>query len=149
MTANTLLYTHKLIPSLLVGYFTIGYLVYWLGFLYKGWFRVTEDPCYIIFQKQFVVSDLVTGIAGLICLVGLFRGALWAQVLGGVFAGGVLFLGCMDISFNVNEGYYAKLSKAIKEKKGDNSDFIKDMKFECFTNFMCIFIAACMIWYLI
>ena len=74
----------------------------------------------VMFETQFVAADIMTGVAGLICAAGLWRDAQWAQVWGGVFAGGLLFLGCMDVSYNLYAGNYATLGPAMMMENAIN-----------------------------
>jgi hypothetical protein len=106
-------YPHKWILIGLQVAFAVGLVFFWTEFFGGGSNRVSHDAFYVMFESQFVAADIVTGIAGLVCAAGLWRDAQWAQVWGGVFAGGLLFLGCMDVSYNLYAGNYARLGPAM------------------------------------
>ncbi len=128
-------YPHKWVLISLQVAFAVGLIYFWTEFFGGGDNRVSHDEFYILFETQFVAADIVTGIAGLVCALGLWRDAQWAQVWGGVFAGGVLFLGCMDVSYNLYAGNYASFSPA--------------MILENFINIYCFTVGPYLIYYLV
>jgi hypothetical protein len=93
--------------------FAVGVVLYWLSFFLGGEVHAAENDCYLIFERNFPAPDVFTAIAGLVCAEGLRRGRSWAPVWGGVAAGGILFLGFIDVSYNVWNGMYARLSVAM------------------------------------
>lgn len=93
--------------------FATGVVLYWLSFFFGGEVHAAQDDCYFIFQRNFPVPDIVTAIAGLLCAEGLRRGRGWGLIWGGVAAGGILFLGLIDVSYNVWNGMYANMSLAM------------------------------------
>lgn len=115
--------------------FAVGVVLFWISFFGEGAVRPSDDPCYIAFERNFVAADLVTAAAGLICAEGLRRGKGWAIVWGGVAAGGILFLLCMDVNWNLLHGMYADPTGA--------------MLMENAINLFCVTFGPYLIWYLL
>ena len=115
--------------------FAVGVVLFWISFFWGGAVHASDDPCYVVFERNFVAPDLFTVLAGLICAEGLRRGKDWAVVWGGVTAGGILFLLGMDVSWNVLHGLYANFSFA--------------MLTENMINVFCVTFGPYLIWYLI
>jgi hypothetical protein len=100
--------------------FAIGVVLFWISFFGGGAVRASGDECYVVFERNFVAADLFTAMAGLVCAEGLRRGRDWARVWGGVAAGGILFLGFMDVSYNLLNGLYDHVSTAMIMENGIN-----------------------------
>lgn len=120
MAEHTRIYPWKWAVISALWLFAIGVVLFWVSFFGGGAVHASSDECYIVFERNFVVADLFTAIAGLICAEGLRRGRDWARVWGGVAAGGILFLGFMDVSYNVLNGLYDMLSTAMIMENGIN-----------------------------
>ena len=115
--------------------FAIGVVLFWVSFFGGGAVHASADECYLVFERNFVAADIFTAIAGLICAEGLRRGRYWAQVWGGVAAGGILFLGFMDVSYNLLNGLYDNVSTAMIMENG--------------INLFCFTFGPFLIWYLL
>jgi hypothetical protein len=100
--------------------FAIGVVLFWISFFGGGAVHASGDECYVVFERNFVAADIFTAIAGVICAEGLRRGRQWARVWGGVAAGGILFLGFMDVSYNLLNGLYEHVSTAMIMENGIN-----------------------------
>ena len=88
-------------------------ILYWAVFFSTGEVRSTEEECYLAFERAFPAAD---GWLVMVCMVaaeGLRRGREWA-VLWGVAAGSaIVYLGCMDILFNLENGMYTRINAAM------------------------------------
>lgn len=115
--------------------FAIGVALFWVSFFFGGTLHTSNDQCYLVFEHSFVAADLFTALAGLICAEGLRRDKIWAIPWGGVAAGGILFLLCMDVSWNLTHDQYAELSPAML---GEN-----------LINIFCVTFGPYLIWYLL
>ena len=115
--------------------FAAGVVLFWISFFWGGAVHTSDDECYIVFERNFVVADLFTALAGLICAEGLRRGRGWAVIWGGIAAGGILFLLFMDVSWNVLHDMYSNPSPAML---GENS-----------INLFCVTFGPYLIWYML
>lgn len=115
--------------------FAVGVALFWISFFWGGAVHASADECYVVFERNFVAADIFTAIAGLVCAEGLRRGAAWARVWGGVAGGGILFLGFMDVSYNLLNGLYANVTMA--------------MLTENVINIYCFTFGPYLIWYLL
>ncbi|WP_131809351.1 hypothetical protein [Mycobacteroides immunogenum] len=93
--------------------FAVGILGYWISFFTSGEVHAAKDACYLVFQRNFPAPDGATALFGVISAVGLVRNKDWAVLWGLVAAGGILFLGLIDISYNVWNGMYSSFSAAM------------------------------------
>ena len=135
MTMKGQLYSDKWPAIAGLWLFAVGVVLFWISFFWGGAVHASDDECYVVFERNFVVADLFTALAGLVCAEGLRRGRRWALVWGGVAAGGILFLLFMDVSWNVMQGMYANFSPAML---GEN-----------LINLFCVTFGPFLIWYLL
>lgn len=88
----------------------IGLLLFWAAFFTVGLAPANPPPGYFQFEHSFTVPDIILAI-------GLIIAGWWwlgtdpalrkaAHVLSLVCAGALIFLGLLDISFNVQNGMY-------------------------------------------
>lgn len=88
----------------------IGLLVFWAAFFTVGLAPANPPPGYLQFEHSFTVPDIILALA-------LIVASRWwlaphpkperARALSLVCAGMLLFLGMLDISFNLQNGMYA------------------------------------------
>jgi hypothetical protein len=83
---------------------------YWVDFFWHGSVHVVEEEWYIRFERAFPVADGFTGVCAAASGIGLLAGEEWGVALGLVAAGGLVFLGLMDVTFNVDNGLYRRLA---------------------------------------
>jgi hypothetical protein len=88
----------------------VGTAAYWVDFFWHGSVHVVEEEWYIRFERSFPVADGFMAASAAAAGVGLIGGAAWAEALGLVAAGGLVFLGLMDVTFNVDNGLYRRLA---------------------------------------
>ncbi len=95
-------------------YFTaVAIVAYWVSFFTGGEVMATQDNCYIIFQRNFPAPDGMIAFASILCAEGLRRRKEWATLWGLVAVGGLLFLGLIDISYNLWNNMYFNVSGEI------------------------------------
>jgi hypothetical protein len=90
----------------------IGILLFWLGFFTVGLAPADPPPGYFAFEHAFPLPDVLLATALLVAAHAL-RGATpearaRGHVLSLVAAGGLLFLGTVDFSFNLQQGMYTR-----------------------------------------
>lgn len=88
----------------------VGIAAYWVDFFWHGSVHVVEEDWYIRFERAFPVADGFTGVCAAASGIGLLAGEEWGVALGLVAAGGLVFLGLMDVTFNVDNGLYRRLA---------------------------------------
>lgn len=88
----------------------VGTTAYWVDFFWHGSAHVVEEEWYIRFERSFPVADGFMSAAAAAAGVGLLLGDEWGVALGLVAAGALLFLGLMDVTFNVDNGLYRRLA---------------------------------------
>ena len=82
-------------------------LLYWVTFFTSGDVQSSEAECYLVFERTFPAADLWLAAACLAAAEGLRRRREWA-VLFGISAGSAaVYLGCMDVLYNLENGMYA------------------------------------------
>lgn len=82
---------------------------YWADFFLRGTVHVVEEEWWIRFEKAFPVADAFMAVAALVAGVGLLRGADYGVAFGLVAGGALVFLGLMDLTFNVQNGLFRLL----------------------------------------
>jgi hypothetical protein len=91
----------------------VATVAYWLVFFTSGEVQSSEDACYLVFERAFPAADGWMAVSCVLAAVGLWRRREWA-VLWGVAAGSALiYLGCMDVLYNLENGMYRHLSGAM------------------------------------
>lgn len=88
----------------------LGTLAYWLDFFTSGTVQVRSDEVYLAFERAFPLADAWMAACAAIGAVGLWRHRPWGLLFGLLAASAQVFLGCMDLLFNLNEGNYAVAS---------------------------------------
>lgn len=79
---------------------------YWVDFYARGDVQVRTDEVYLTFQKAFVLADGWLAVCSIIAAVGLWLRREWGFLFGLLGASSSIFLGLMDVCFNLNEGIY-------------------------------------------
>lgn len=83
----------------------VGLLLFWLAFFTVGLAPANPPPGYFQFEHSFTVPDIILAI-GLI-VAGMRAAAdRTMHTLSLVCAGAMIFLGMLDVSFNVQNGMY-------------------------------------------
>lgn len=84
-------------------------VAYWVDFFVRGSVNVVEADWYIKFERAFPVADAFMATCCTIAGIGLLADASFGVAFALVAAGALLFLGLMDVTFNVNNGLYGYL----------------------------------------
>ncbi len=96
-----------LLVALLV-IFVIGTAYYWLSYFLVGGVQVLSDIWYVRFENAFPVADAWASLASLFAIFYLLRkNPLMAPFFLGVSGAAILYLACMDITFDVQNGLYS------------------------------------------
>jgi hypothetical protein len=81
-------------------------VAYWVDFFLHGSVHVVEAEWYIKFERAFPAADGFMSAAALVAGIGLLAGASFGVAFALVAAGALLFLGLMDVMFNVDNKLY-------------------------------------------
>ena len=100
----------------------VGLIYYWVDFYMKGGVQAVNEDWYIRFQKAFTVADLWTAVCAIVGAIGLLTGQAFGALFAVVAASSLIFLGLMDITFNIQNNLYRLIGKSSQ------------MKFELFIN---------------
>jgi hypothetical protein len=83
---------------------------YWIVFFTGGEVQASESECYLVFERAFPLADLWLAATCVAAAEALRRGRESA-VLWGIAAGSAaVYLGCMDVLYNLENGMYARWS---------------------------------------
>jgi hypothetical protein len=100
-----------IVLEVLAGVFTI---IFWILFFFvPGSVQSTDEKCYMVFQKSFVAADLWMSVAFFLSAYFLYHheavGVMWGIVAGGTF----VFLGLMDVLYNIENGMYKHINSGM------------------------------------
>jgi len=84
-------------------------VAYWLDFFLRGTVQAVSEEWYLRFQHAFPVADGWMALCSLVTAVGLLTGAGYATAFGLLAAGALVFLGLMDLTFNLQNGLFRLL----------------------------------------
>jgi hypothetical protein len=84
-------------------------IAYWVDFFWHGSVNVVEEDWYIKFERSFPPADVFMACSAAVAAVGLFADRAWGVAWALVAAGGLMFLGLIDTTFNVQNGLYRHL----------------------------------------
>jgi hypothetical protein len=90
----------------------IGTTLYWLDFFLRGTVHVVEEDWYLRFERSFPVADAWMAGASAVAAAGLFADADYGIAFALVAAGALVFLGLMDLTFNVQNGLFRLLPRS-------------------------------------
>ena len=91
----------------------VGTTAYWIVFFTSGAVQVQRDAAYLAFEKAFPLADGWMAACAALAAVGLWRRRPWGLLFGLLAASSLVFLGCMDMLWNLNTGSYAIASGAM------------------------------------
>ena len=100
----------------------IGLIYYWIDFYIKGGVQAVNEDWYIRFEKAFTAADIWTAVCAIIGAIGLLAGKTYGLIFTFITAGSLIFLGLMDVTFNIQNNLYRLIGKSSQ------------MKFELFIN---------------
>jgi hypothetical protein len=85
----------------------IGIILFWVGFFTVGLAPKNPPPGYFVYEHSFPLPDSVLALGLITAALLLLNGKSLGRSLSLVAAGGLIFLGVIDFSFNVQNGMYA------------------------------------------
>lgn len=83
-----------------------GIILFWVAFFTVGLAPTPPPECYFTFEHAFPPPDILLSIALIVSGILLIKGKTTGIKLSLVSAGGLVFLGILDISFNLQNGVY-------------------------------------------
>ncbi len=100
--------------TMLCGVTAAGTTLFWLLFFFApGTVQARETDVYLAFERAFPAADAWMAACCAAAAVGLARGRPWAAVAGIAGGSALVFLGLMDVLFDVEQGVYAEGSAAV------------------------------------
>ena len=97
----------------LLGLTTLGTAAYWLTFFGAGKaLHISETSAYLAFERSFPAADAWMAGTAAAAAVGLARRRAWAPLYGIAAGSALVFLGLMDVLFDLENGLYAAPSGA-------------------------------------
>jgi hypothetical protein len=84
----------------------IGIILFWIGFFTIGLAPENPPPCYFAYEHSFPLPDIILSIAIIASGILLLKKRESGRVLSLVCTGGLMFLGLLDFSFNIQNGIY-------------------------------------------
>ncbi|HPI93142.1 MAG TPA: hypothetical protein PLT09_05480 [Deltaproteobacteria bacterium] len=84
-----------------------GLILFWIGFFTIGLAPANPPECYFAYEHSFPLPDIILAIALIAAAFLVLRGRPSGRRLSLVCAGGLVFLGVLDFSFNMLNGMYA------------------------------------------
>jgi hypothetical protein len=85
----------------------IGIILFWIGFFTVGLAPVNPPAGYFSYEHSFPLPDSIFALILITAAVLLLKGKSSGRALSLVAAGGLIFLGVVDFSFNIQNGVYA------------------------------------------
>jgi hypothetical protein len=85
----------------------IGILLFWAAFFTIGLAPQNPPECYFAYEHAFPFPDSVLAVGLVVAGCLLLAGKAGGRSLSLVCAGGLIFLGLLDFSFNLQNGIYA------------------------------------------
>jgi hypothetical protein len=100
----------------------VGVIYYWADFFLTGGVQVKKDDWYIKFERAFPPADFWMSACAIVGAVGLITDQTFGVIFALLAAGSLIFLGLMDVTFNVQNHLYRLVTAS------------SEMKFEVFVN---------------
>ena len=85
----------------------IGLILFWIGFFTIGLAPENPPPCYFAYEHSFPLPDIILAIVILASGMLLLKNKDLGIFLSLVSSGGLIFLGLLDFSFNIQNGIYS------------------------------------------
>lgn len=99
-------------------------LLYWVDFFSSGGVHVRDDAVYLAFERAFPLADAWMAACALLGAIGLWRRRPAGLLFSLLAASAQIFLACMDVLFNLNEGNYSIASPAMTIEIGINAGLL-------------------------
>ena len=84
----------------------IGIILFWIGFFTIGLAPENPPQCYFAYEHSFPLPDIILSIAIIASGILLLKNKESGRTLAFVCSGGLMFLGLLDFSFNIQNGVY-------------------------------------------
>ena len=84
----------------------VATVAYWVDFFVRGSVNVVEEDWYIKFERSFPAADGFMATCAAVAATGLLAGADYGTGFALVTAGALVFLGLMDLAFNLDNKLY-------------------------------------------
>ena len=97
-------------------------IYYWVDFYITGGVQVIKDEWYTKFQNSFPSADLWMSACAILGAIGLLTGQTYGPLFALLAASSLIFLGLMDVTFNIQNKLYRLVATSGQ------------MKFEVFLN---------------
>lgn len=85
----------------------IGIATFWLMFFTVGMAPASPPACYFAYEHSFPPPDLILAAALVASGIDILRGGEWGMSLSLACAGGLIFLGVLDLSFSAQNGGFS------------------------------------------
>jgi hypothetical protein len=90
-----------------------GTAAYWIGFFAGGSaLHSSETDVYLAYERAFPAADAWLALAAVASAVGLVRRRAWAALAGIATGSALVYLGLLDVLFDLEQGVYATRSGA-------------------------------------
>jgi hypothetical protein len=98
------------ILAVLLALTSVGTVLFWIDWFFGGHVATAGEACYVAFENAFPLADGVMVLFMLLAALGLWRVAPAGYLFGLLGAGGLLCLGALDTSYNLQHGKYATIA---------------------------------------
>jgi hypothetical protein len=105
-----------IVHSVLLLLIPVSMTYYWVEFYVKGEVQVVNDESYIKFQKAFVAADSWAAICAIVGAIGLLSGQTYGMIFALITGSSLIFLGLMDVAFNIQNNLYRLLRSSGEMK---------------------------------
>jgi hypothetical protein len=85
----------------------LGIILFWIGFFTVGLAPENPPQCYFAYEHSFPLPDILMSIAMIAGGILLLKGKASGRMLTLACSGGLVFLGLLDFSFNIQNGIYS------------------------------------------
>jgi len=85
----------------------VGTVLYWIAFFTSGVVQASQDPCYLVFERAFPAADAWAAANAIGAAVALWRRRPTAVLFAIAAGSAYIFLGLMDVLYNLEHGMYA------------------------------------------
>jgi hypothetical protein len=91
----------------------IGTLAYWVDFFVHGDVHTVEAEWYVKFERSFPAADGFMAACAVVAAIGLLTDGDYGVAFALVTAGAIIFLGLLDITFNVENRLYRLVRTSV------------------------------------
>jgi hypothetical protein len=84
-------------------------VAYWIDFFVRGTVQAEDEEWYLRFERAFPAADAWLSVCSVVGAVGLLSDAGYGVAFGLLAGSALIFLGLLDVSFNLQNGLYRRL----------------------------------------